>query len=413
MSAYGEAIYGTSTYALSSSILVAAPRRPPRPVLTLYPPLGSTNDREPLQIPINPQVSGLSIYSRIPGGFGEMSVSLWPQRIRWTGASGSPHLSDDRRFQLFGHVTLTDGDQTFFEGRLIHPVIVAGYVRSARVMGYGFGGMRDNDFDSSSDTLTTSGNIIRQVLANAAPFIRTATGSDFQDPQVQHAPSEFAGLFPADILNQIGQEGNDDGDAVDWAVWEGQRLHLKPRVPPTQPHYSIGAGDRRVTNLEKDATNLRGMVRVAYRDPDPDTGGDKQTDWFTNPAFEREYRIQRRVTVPLGELTPTAANRMANAYLRLYSVPRVAATIETSHDDVLPGPQGQPVPAYLARAGEWWQIGDDKPLIALDVQQDWGTGRTRVQVGDEGEAFESVIAWLERDIEQRRAGLNPLGGRNR
>lgn len=262
-----EGAHIESTFTLYNAELIApfivqvAPVIRAAPIfrLAIYAPLSSGRDERVDVADINANVHSLTWTNMLPGGFGDLEVgreavySINGRQVAFN------RLPQRLQCQPFNHVQLWGGSALLYEGRL------GAYRRPETqfaARGY-WSALSDSDFESTSTTATTSGAALTSVLASAAPLVSPAAGDDFQDPQVTHTPSDFDRMRPLAVLDQIVNEGNAQGRMMDWAVWEGRRLHLTQRVAPHHPDYQITHDDT-VVDWFEDPDELRSAVALEF-----------------------------------------------------------------------------------------------------------------------------------------------------
>lgn len=385
-------------------VAVASHRRDPHFYVTVYPHPGRPNDRQRLDhIDLNPDLTGLSWTSTAPGGFARFQAG----HNNYERPLADPLIPRLLHMQDFARIEVTDGALTLWEGRTEDRDEAPKDRRTLVAAGWGYSAIHDMPYFSDSSTASTSGVVLKSVIANAAPFIRPASGDLYIDPLVEHAPDEFDAWYPSQVLDQITKEGDDDGNLMDWFVWESRTLWLKPRVAPATADYYLPFDRRYVSDWKRHVKDRRGIVWVDHTV----SGIATRTGAVTAAGFTDEIGFQRGRVLKVGEMPVSVATRLAQTFLAFNSRERYTGVVTIGPDDVLIGAGGRPVPAYMARAGQWVQVGDYDPLMIVVQDYNANARRQKLTLGDRLDSYDVQVARTIRENELRKLGSNPLGGR--
>ncbi len=393
------------------TVLSVSRRNEPPPIsVAIYPPIGHPRHGSRMDWEdINPYLTAARWSTAMPMGWHSFEVGIEREDIRYHEPLARPYLPRELRWMPFAHVSVKLGSATVFEGRMGPIQRVGGRVGAFTVNGYGKDAIRDDYYRSTDTTDTTTGVIIREMVADVAPQLRIAPEGWFDDPLVTHDRAEFHFLFLEDVLEQLVAEGDGYGNLMDWWVYEHQQLAVKARVAPERPHYQLPF-DHRVVSWNEDPTQMAGAVAHERLSSGTAT---KSTTEEVSTRFVETYGFQRSTILKLGEITDAAALEFRKTYLNVHSRPIASCQIEIGPDDVLTGPGGRVVPAWKARAGEWVQVGNEPMQMIVGTEYDATSRVLRILAGEQPPNWSTMLARLERDRLKMRRGINGWGGRAR
>lgn len=338
-----------------------------------------------------------------PAGFGSLTVGL-PQRKPRRGTGALPQSS--ALLDADCHVQLWAGSRLAFEGQVVQlsrgvHALPSGFV----VEGYGISGVVDAALSSADSTAElSSGQLVAAAVATLSAYLQL-DGNRFSDPGVSHVLSEFDFSSLADILGQVVKEGDGSGTIYDWFVWEGARLALLARTPPSTPDYHVPYDDR--VSWDEDMRKRCSGVMLRYSLPGSSSAA--QTLTVTNP----DWSDARTRVVPLngGTLAEAGARAFAQSYLMAHATPDVAITVSRDGLDGVPQPGGGERPLWLARAGEWVQLGDD-PIFQMITRTDYDSAsRTlSLKLGEYYADSSDLFGQVRAVTHAVKSGRNPLSG---
>lgn len=368
--------------------------------LTLYYPIPSTTPLADLDI--NPNITSIRVTTTLPGGFNTLDVGLLEYE------SGERfNLPQGIRIVPGAHAVLTYGSITVFEGRVLNFNKRGGWVRGFSAVSYGIHAVHDGYFTSSDTVLATSGEVLQQALAAAAPFL-TPGGSDvFVDPGVAHAPQEFDGMTPGEIVDALSIEGGDNGAAWYYAVWENRTVTFAPLIEPDVPDYEVPFNEN--VQWEEDWTNVYNEVAVRYT-----INEQPYLTTYASTEVPVDGFPNRRFVVDGGELTTTAAEQLRDATLAKVSLPSVAARIVYQAQERVPRAGGGGALLPLVRSGQYVQIGDERMLPITFTEYDCIEGTLTIELGEASTTLWD--AWQQQvseNIAKFRTGINPNSGKRR
>lgn len=339
-------------------------------------------------IDLNPDVTSLTWSSQLPGGWNSATIGLARAVDLGLGRTVTfERLSREVTIRPYGHVRIWAGSQLCWEGRITRPERPGGdRARSLTVQGYGLQAAADGVFHSADTALTTSGSIVRQALAMAAPVLTAGNATQFLDPGVQHAPIEFDGKTPAQILDQVTKEGATVGVLVDYFVYGGRAVWIQPRLAPpgSEKANYVATLDDTTDTWSEDYASSFGALRVQYTSAGtglasvyPPAGAPPLSD----PTFPaRMGGLERETVLSGGTLTDLGAAQFAQTQLSVLTKPTIACTLKRTGGGLfLPG--GAEAPLHLVRAGQWVAVADQAPLIIVRSQFDANTHSLSLELG--------------------------------
>lgn len=366
----GLSLTVTATPAVVTPVPPAYPVSPlRRPIFQLL--VTSSDGQSISRIDINPDVA-LTWKSGI-GGWAECTVGIVDMdRLVYAYL---PTMLDARGF---AEVRVMTGGQTCFWGRLSAPQRPGGHLRAFTAKGHGLALLNDDWFRGGVGS-ATAGVILRSALSSAS-LLRPAGADVFIDTGVTHTFAEFARRAPAQIVEQLAQEGGlYQGDNVPWwyFVWE-DGLHFKPRLcPASGPDYRIPF-DSSVVPWEEDYEQVYSDASIVVT-----LNGVERVITQSNPDVTARYGIRRSpppITAPSG-VSAEGASQYLRTWLDAHANPVVSATLTRSYERGLETASGAEREPWRVRAGEWVEVGDEDPLPIMSTSFAAQTGALSITLG--------------------------------
>lgn len=212
--------------------------------------LYDTNEASVIGPDLSSVLASVTYTTERPGGYGSLNVSLT--------TPVPAHF-----WKPFAMAVLVVNGTTVYEGRVRPPRFVGRWLTGFSATGFGFGAMEDLPYVSDDDTTATSGTILRDVIASAAPSVSFNTSETTSDPAGEHRYLDFHLMTPKAVLEQLQSEGTAEGKPIDWYVWEGRRLYLTDGTRPDTADYHVSLDDPGITIEPRDDL-LYGRVKVRY-----------------------------------------------------------------------------------------------------------------------------------------------------
>ena len=241
-------------------------------LLLTTPLLPGTTSGRIMGYDLNADVTGLTYSTALPGGYENLEVTL--QRTMRTEGVELVDLEDPVDVTHFAHVQLWIGAFRAFEGRVVRISRAGGAVSGFGVRGYGLEALTDDVCTSQDATPRSAGALLAATITQRAPLL--TIGPNFVDTGVLHAPTEFTGRAPTDMMQQFLSEGGNDGSQWDYWVYEDQVVNFAPRQTPDVPDYLIPFDDQ--VTWDEDAITLTGGVVVTYTPLDASSGSTGRMD---------------------------------------------------------------------------------------------------------------------------------------
>jgi hypothetical protein len=333
---------------------------------------------------IDADITSLRWSSSWPGGFNGAVIGY----ARVVENKYFASLAAPQDIKGFGDIKILAGSHTVFEGRvMLRDRDPSGLVKSCTASGYGLSATKDNWYYNKDAELVTTGVLLRSVVSTAAPLLRIGTSSQFVDTGVYYAWAEANGKQPAQFLDQICKAGDSAGNPVDYGVWEKRTLWLRSRVPPKNattkkwaPKYRIPHDD--TVDLQENFEETVGTVSVQYTPPG---GTGDATSTATDSTFKARYGgLMRGLLIPNSVQNSTAAANLRDTYLARHKEPIVSARVTRSGGRGLELATGGEAAPWLVRAGEYVQIGNERPLVItsadFDANSEDGFGTLTLQL---------------------------------
>jgi hypothetical protein len=372
--------------------------------LMLYQPLSGIGDLNPTStLDLSPDATSIRWSTALPGGFADLEIGL--ERGLSYGSSEFTDVAAPIDIVPFAHVQLWYGSFLCFEGRIMRIVRPGGVARGFSAIGYGLSALTDDFYQSISPQLTTAGAILRDIFSTRAPLIKVGPG--VQDPGTAHAPNEFDGMTPADVLNQLLSEGGAQQTVWDFTVYEGRVANFFPRTYPFTPDYAIPLDSR--VSWSEDYTQLFGQVAIRFSDL---VGtGTLTTPRVTDPSFKERFGLVRAAIIDGGKLRDSTAVNFANNYLNTTTnQPAFSAQVTRSQLQGLATPGGIDMPPWLARAGQWLQVGAQPALPIIHTEYDAMSQTLTLEAGNPAPTGATMVRGLRKIGEHVRRGTNPNTG---
>ena len=164
--------------------------------------------------------------TRLPGGFDELHLTL---------AATESEFREWRQRRLLGHLTLEEtSGRTTWEGRVEAVALADRWQASLTARGYWSNltdSVRNRSYVSGSDT---GGSIIAGLLGDIHPQARqlsTSTEHVATGPTIVHEYNDDWTVWRilTDRVRGVASFGSATGEGMDVAVWEGRKLHYRPR----------------------------------------------------------------------------------------------------------------------------------------------------------------------------------------
>ncbi len=300
------------------------------------------------------------------------------------------------------------GGQILWEGKRRRPTYNGRDIATCELAGYAPATMDCNPFQTSS--LAAAGTAELQYPANrilefALAQTKLLQVNNFGSPAVQHTLSSFDGRTPWQVMDQLSTEAG-----YAFQCYDGRLCTWQARTPPATPDYLIPIDECSSWQVDDSAVFTR--VQVKYTDVV--TGATATTDVNNATDHNAENRIgTSRLTVIQGGKTSAAgATLYAQTYLAAHSTPLITASLTTRQ---LRKPNGDRVPAYGARSGQWVQIGDsleagDRGTVQIvQTTVDW-TGQLTAQLGQLVQNNTGLMTEVLRVMAAVKTGSNPNSG---
>ncbi len=344
-----------------------------------------------VEIEIDLAATTLEWTTQLPGGYGRLAVGLPAAGAGrpWPGYLPRPLGTVAGR----EHVEVWAGGACVYQGQLVEVTRVDGVPRGLLAEGYGGVGLAERVVRATDPLVVSGGTLVEAALA-LLPHI--AIDRDrWQDPGGAYRLSDVDGQTVADVVQRVARAGDGSGRIWDWAVWEGPRLTLQPRVAPDTPDWVV---DRAGVEERISYADLASRVQVAY------AGG--ETDAAV--AGDLEARLGRPIELRVdgGQLSADEADRVRTAWLSRYRGARAAVTIDGA---ALRSPRGERPLPWQVRAGQWVEV-YGTPYLVTQTQYEADRDRLTVQLG-EAEA-DWLDAWqrVDRAVADLARGVNPATG---
>lgn len=312
------------------------------------------------EVAINPRVTSITFSSQLPGGFSTLRAGIDP-----TGeARPQPYLTSPVIVERRSHVVLRIGARIVWEG-VVTWVSADGTQLEAE--GYGLASPNWGSVRQGGDTLADTRTILAAAVT-ASPHLVPVT---IANPGGQRKWSEFQDQTAASVITALTTAGDTAQKvALTFTVYEERATRIVPALPPAVPDYRL-AYDRSLMQIGFDYGDCIDGVYVNWTD----AGGVRHT---TETLYRDGVTAATAVAVvPITASFPDAG--AALQYARLYrdehSEPRLTGTIRLTFDDVLTRPDGERVPGYLVRAGEWVEIEGygSAPITSVNAEARPGT----------------------------------------
>lgn len=353
-----------------------------RLTLQVFTPLGSVNPQQLDSVVFDTEQTSLEISTDIASGFAVCSVGVPPIG----GSRFNPPYLPQRVTELTNraHVVIKAGSATVFEGQVLKEKRVRGEPVGFTASGYA-SALKERFFSSADTTPSTSGAALQTIIQSLYPFLRIGNSHQYQDPGVTHSLSEFDGMRASQVADQIGHEGGTDGNVWDVRIWDNQTVHLLPRLKPAVPDFVVPYRMIDDETIDYEAYITRNSVTY------DNAGTTTTTSSKVNAADEDTLNRIIDIVIDGGKLTSAAAAQFRDTYHAYYNqalkavsltlnmrTPQLGRIVERG----LPLYLGGERPAWLVRAGEWIQPGDDSDwLYITGTDYSNESGQLRVTAG--------------------------------
>lgn len=367
---------------------------------------------EPLaDIALNPSITALSWTHTLPGGPNTLNVGIEDSALRAGWGASYGYIPEPIGTKAFAHVEVSVGGTVVWEGRLVEDEIGPLGVQAFVADGYGLAATNADVYRSTSSSVTTTGDILEDILSEAAPLLSKGGSDEWSDPSVSHTRAEFDGMTLAEALDQISAEGGSGYVTWDWWVTIGRRLALLPRSAPSEPDYLIPYRPGEVT-IRRDYREIATTAFVSYTSQ----GVEFSTAEETRNQTVYDYRINRRVRLQADELSATGAAQLRTMELERRSGPETSITVERGpgDDQWMTTPGGIGIPHWLVTAGQWVQVADQDPQIIVSASFDPNRGLSLELSAPSRQSFTTYLAATCAEVNKLAKSINPkTGGRRR
>lgn len=376
--------------------------------LVIYEPLPGTNRLDLYDL--NPEITSLRYRTATPGGFTTMEVG-YPHPDLPHGVVPQLGRTPPRcRGQLW------EGGSLCFEGLLSSGNGIGG-MNGLSFIGYLLGGSLDGYITSADAVASTAGEILRSVIAQAAPNLSTAGVLGWRDSGIAHTLGEMNYRTPQAVIMQLSSEGgiSNLGNRIwDATVYEGRRLRFLPRDEPEQPRYLIPYEGLPWLDWNEVYDNMYSSAAVLYTV----AGTETITDVATTAGFVSRWGFERTQLLTMGESTQAAAEAYRDTWLAMHAQPEYSIVVTRTDERGLELFGGGSYPAHLVRAGDpdgWVQVGlgepNDPVLPIVGTEYDAVSGMARYELGmpnvfDNGESLAVVC----QETSSLTRWLHPLTG---
>lgn len=345
-----------------------------------------------------PPMTALSWQTQLPGGFSDAKIGLTGREHQRVYA----YLPIPVDAPLFGHVEIQADGTRVYEGRIEERDRPGGDIRGLSATGYGFAAVSDDYYESDDQTMVTSATALLEVLRAAAPLVRIGA---IDDPGVLHALSDFDGMTPGQVIDQLIKEGGEGGIPWDYLVYEQRLLSFLARIPPAQPDYSLPIDE---------TVQLRESVRDSYSTAKLrfGSGNDEQvTPELSRSQFTNRHGFERRKLLSGSSPSLAVATQFVETWLTEHSQPEISATVKRDQWRGLEMLGGDLQPQWLVRAGQWLLLGDYGPLVIERTSFDGMKGTLSLELGKplRGPLAERLARIAETDTSVRTR-RNPVTG---
>ncbi len=399
--------------------------------LAFYTPLP---ERAPTSLlSLDTQISALRFATTLPGGFTGCSVSL---NKGAAGAEQRGYLIRQGDVRPFGHVEVHSGGALLYAGRVVQTTRPGGVVETITCEGYGLSAVQDQYWSSQDTSQQTALTLLKKVMLATVPLLRLSTQADQAvDSGVLHTGLEFNGQTPGYILNQFVTEGGNLNIVWDYGVYEDQVLWFKPRAAPDVPDYLVPFDSD--VEWTEDYRQMYSGCTVSYQDsllqqPTvlPTVGGQTPsvlpvsaggsttsgagstsvTPLAINPTFLDDVGLDRSVQIQGNTMTPFAATQYRDTFLQTAASPLIAAKITRTGGRMIGTIGGGLIPAYLVRAGQWVQVGDQTPLCVVATDVDAVAGSVTIELGAPSPNLPNFLTQIATQVGTLAAGYNVKTG---
>lgn len=388
----------------------AFPEVRPRIHVNLYEPVTSALAGQPLaHMDIDVDITALTWTKSLPGGANSLSIGLETPAYRGGWGPSLAFFPEAVRTKAFADVLVKAGPATVFEGRWMEDILGPEGVQGGVVDGYGVSATTDDFYESADTTLTTTGDALKTIIADAAPALSRGNSAEWSDPGVAHALIEFDGMTVGEALDQLMREGGGQNVVYDW--WTiNRRVVLLPRVAPDTPHYRVGY-DPETMDIRRHYREVFGSLVITYTID----GGETELAESENAEFVNVYGIRRRRLVSADELTTTGATQLQATMLAKGIEPAYSVSLELGPGQWLTSAAGVPVPHWLVDVGQWIKIANYDPWIIVNLSYNARADQLSLELAEQSRvSFDAYLAATCEEVTKLAVGINPVvGGKRR
>lgn len=257
---------------------------------------------------------------------------------------------------------------------------------------------------STTSASVYADEIARAIVATVAALNATQLATEtvlIESPALDLTDQVYEDRLPADILNSLIALGDNQTPPRqwEWGVWEGQRLHLRPRGSAGRAWY-VDA-----TRLEIERT-LEALYNTAYAVYNDERGETKRTAASTDATSLADYGLTRSGYVSSDTTSATQAGVERDTALDDTRNPRPRSALVF---DRLYDAAGAAWPKWMCHSGDTITIRNLPPQLnaTLDRVRTFTLSETRYSTDDDRLEVtpESPLPKLEVLLARKEAGL--------
>lgn len=355
-------------------------------------------------VDVNPDITSMGTSNQVNVGYSALQVGFLAEA---PDGHKTAWLETPIRVRAFGHTELRCGLNTMFEGEVVLPGMIGGYLRSVTAKGYGVVGVKSSTLPTFTQKSVTGGQALAIALLSCPGAITPAPPMNFVDPGGIVELTQFSGQSPSQVIDQITRMGGTVNVQMDFAITRGRKATLKPRTLPAQPNYLVPLDG--TVDWQPNVENCYGQIVLNYTSLD--SGTTKQII-RTDPTFGLRFNgLFRSLPVEGGTMSDTFANQFAATWLQYYAYPVPTARITRKQGrglELYVG--GADYPPYLVQPGQWVQCGNQKPLPIVNVNTQYHTRETTFDLNEPLPGTDALLSELRRVESHVKRGTNANTG---
>jgi hypothetical protein len=203
-------------------------------------------------------------------------------------------------------------------------------------------------------------DLVNHITA-ANPAQLSASTALIESPGLDLLDEVYEDAWPGDIATKLAGLGDNQDPPRLWevGVWEGQKLHFRPKGSDSQ----IWAIDADELTVNSTLELLRNSVYASYQDANNRTLRTAVADDATSQA---QYGIVRRGVISASTTSSTQAGKHRDAALEDGRVVKPRSELQP---DYLMDQTGAIAPKWLARAGQTMNIRNLPPTLGSEVDR--------------------------------------------